>query len=174
MGPVPLSHLNRVPEEVFVVLLDGVWEHAPWVAEAVVSRRPFASVAELHAAMFDVVAGQPAEALIAFLGRHPELAGHEARAGTMTADSTVEQGGLALDRLSPADAARWDALNALYRARFGFPFVLCARNYDSASALAAFETRVGNQRDDELTAALAEIREISAARLRRRVSDPVA
>lgn len=172
MPHVTLTHLNRVPEEVFVVLLDGVWEHAPWIAEAVAARRPFATVEALHAAMFDQIVTLPEPDLIAFLNLHPDLAGAEARAGTMTPDSTAEQGVLALERLSDTDVARWDELNALYRARFGFPFILCARNHDPASALAAFEARAANSRDAELGAALAEIRAISAMRLRLRVSDP--
>lgn len=167
-----LDELNAQDEAGFSQALSGVFEHAPWVVDAVVDQRPFVSTAALHQALIKVLCELPERSLVAFLCLHPELAGSAARAGTMTADSEREQSGLALGRLAPEHAARWDTLNALYRERFGFPFILCIRRHDMASALAAFETRLDNSRLQELQSALVEITAISGLRLAERLGEP--
>jgi 2-oxo-4-hydroxy-4-carboxy-5-ureidoimidazoline decarboxylase len=167
-----LETLNRCDDAGFARALNGVFEHAPWVVEAVASQRPFADAGSLHRALIGVLRGLDEPALVAFLCLHPELAGSAARAGTMTADSEREQSGLALASLPPEQAARWDSLNAAYRARFGFPFILCIRRHDMASALAAFESRLANDRQREMSCALDEITTISGLRLAERLAGP--
>ncbi|MBY0569753.1 MAG: OHCU decarboxylase, partial [Burkholderiaceae bacterium] len=46
-----LDELNLCSAQAFVDVLGGIFEHSPWVAEAVVAQRPFASVAALHQSM---------------------------------------------------------------------------------------------------------------------------
>jgi 2-oxo-4-hydroxy-4-carboxy-5-ureidoimidazoline decarboxylase len=158
-------------DDAFVAHLDGVFEHAPWVAQAVLAGRPFATADALHVAMMDALRALPEPELVALLRGHPELAGAHARSGAMTADSVAEQGGLALASVDAAAAAHWDTLNAAYRARFGFPFILCIRRHSRASALRAFERRLANDRATELQAAQAEIGRISRLRLADRLLD---
>lgn len=165
-----LDELNRRDAVGFSEALAGVFEHAPWVVEAVAGQRPFQSVDQLHGALIGVLRALPGPELVRFLNLHPELAGSAARAGTMTDDSEREQSGLALGRLPPDQAMRWDALNAAYRGRFGFPFILCIRRHDLASAMAAFEARVGHDREQELRTALDEITAISGLRLAERIT----
>lgn len=164
-----LAQLNQAPAADFLALLGPVFEHAPWVAEAVLAQRPFASIDALHAAMLVELRTLDEPALLALLRGHPELAGAQARAGAMTADSVAEQGNLA--KLDGAASAHWDALNAAYRARFGFPFILCIRRHTQASALQAFEQRLRAGRADELRQALDEIAAISRLRLAARLSE---
>ena len=166
-----LAWLNAAEPAAFVASLGSVFEHSPWVAEAVAGQRPFASVQALHEAMLAVIRAQPADRLRAFLSVHPELAGSQARAGTMTVDSVEEQGGLALDALGDAENARWDALNAAYRGKFGFPFILCVRRHTRASALRRFEVRLGNHLATEMAEAVDEIARVSRLRMATRVAD---
>jgi 2-oxo-4-hydroxy-4-carboxy-5-ureidoimidazoline decarboxylase len=166
-----LEFLNGCSEAEFVDLLGSVFEHAPWVAVAVARRRPHASVAALHAAMLAELDALSEGALLELLNGHPELAGAQARAGTMTSDSQAEQGSLALGELADDRAAVWHRLNADYRARFGFPFMLCIRRHTRASALREFERRLANERNVELRNALAEIGRISRLRLAVRIAD---
>ncbi len=168
---ITLEELNRSDDGAFAAALAGMFEHAPWVAERACSRRPFASMAELHGALVDVLRRLPEPEWVAFLRLHPELAGDAARAGQMTLDSQREQGSLALGRLPPEEARRWDAMNTVYRARFGFPFILCIRLHSMASALAAFEQRLQASREHELASALDEITLISGLRLADRITD---
>jgi len=166
-----LEHLNTCTPEAFCAALADIWEHAPWVAHSVVSQRPFATVEALHTAMVGVVAGQNESARVAFYAGHPELAGADARRGTMTDASIAEQGTLSLARLDTHEAERWSALNRAYRTRFGFPFILCIRRHTRASALQAFEQRLAHDRATELATALGEIAAITRLRLDRLLSD---
>lgn len=165
-----LAAVNGLDRAAFVALLGGVFEHAPWVAERAYAGRPFASVAALHDAMIGVVrSASPAERL-AFLNGHPELAGAEARKRGMTGDSTAEQGSAGLDRLTLAEFDRFDRLNAAYREKFGFPFIIAVRGRGKAEILATFEARLAQNPEMELAIALAEIAAITRMRLDRLVS----
>jgi len=162
MTPERLARLDR---EEFLSRLGPVFENAPWVAEVAWEARPFADLAALHRAMLVAVRARPEAEIVRFLQGHPDLAGKAARAGEMTAHSVAEQAGAGLDRMSDEEFDRFGRLNAAYRARFGFPFVVCVANHDKASILAAFERRLANDRAAELQAALAEVAEIARHRL---------
>lgn len=165
-----LRQINGLDRDAFVNLLGGVFEHAAWVAEAACAMKPFASVQDLHAAMIALVREAPADTRLAFLNGHPELAGPEARAKAMTADSSNEQGSAGLDRLSQEDAEAFDRLNAAYRSRFGFPFIVAVRGRDLREILVLFRQRLQREREEEEATALDEISTITRMRLDRLIS----
>lgn len=165
-----LADLNTCDVSTFVGHLGSVFEHAPWVAARAAALRPFASADALHQAMIGLVSALPQDDLVALLAGHPDLAGPAARSGSMTADSTSEQAALSLDRLPDEETARWDALNAAYRARFGFPFILCARHYGRTAMLRVFERRLAGSRAEEMAAAVREIAQITRHRLAGRIA----
>lgn len=167
-----LEHLNTCEPEAFCAAMADIWEHAPWVARGVVNQRPFADVESLHRAMVNVVAELDEAERVAFYAGHPELGGEDARRGTMTEASIAEQGTLALERLDAQEAERWNALNRAYRARFGFPFILCIRRHTRESALHAFQQRLTHERAAELSSALDEISAITRLRLDRCIAGP--
>lgn len=160
-----IAALNAADRATFVAAIGFAFEHSPWVAEAAWQRRPFQSLGALHAALNDVIASAPEERQTALIAAHPDLAGRVAREGRLTAASRGEQTAAGLDRLTTAELARFDAANAAYRARFGFPFVICAREHDQASILAALERRASNDRAGEIATALGEIAKIARLRL---------
>ena len=160
-----LAELNAADRAAFVAALGSVFEHSPWVAEAAYERRPFASIAELHDAMVDVVQRAPADAQLALIRAHPELAGKAAVRGGLTAASNAEQAGAGLSACSPEEYAKLTALNARYTAKFGFPFVLAVKGYDRAGVIAQFERRIEHTRDEELAESLRQIGRIAAFRL---------
>ena len=63
------------------------------------------------------------------------------------------------------DAARQERMNAAYRERFDFPFVICARLNNVESIVAAMEERLQHDDATELSTALAEIYKIAQLRL---------
>ncbi|WP_425105663.1 2-oxo-4-hydroxy-4-carboxy-5-ureidoimidazoline decarboxylase [Ancylobacter sp.] len=170
--PVSLDTLNTLDRDGFIAALDGIFEHAPWVAEAAFAHAPFATVSGLHEALMAAVRARPEAERVAFVAAHPDLAGKAARAGDIAPASVSEQAGLGLDRLSEAEFARFERLNSAYRARFGFPFVICVRRQTRDALLDAFEARLLHKRDEELAAALVEIGHITALRLVERVTGP--
>jgi 2-oxo-4-hydroxy-4-carboxy-5-ureidoimidazoline decarboxylase len=165
-----LADLNQTSPVAFVAALGDTFERAPWVAEAAYAKRPFASVAELHAAMIGVVRAAPRETQLAFLRAHPDLAGKAARAGTMTEHSTHEQASVGLDSLGDEEFARFHRLNDAYRQKFGFPFIVCVRRHTRDSILTQFERRLGNDLATEFAAALQEISYITRLRIVGKVS----
>jgi len=167
-----LAEINAMPAADFTAALGDVFEHAPWVAERAAAGRPYASVSALHAGLMQAVHGADPSDQLAFVRGHPELAGKLARAGAMTEASRSEQGGLGLDRLDEAEFARFERLNAAYRERFGFPFIIAVRRHTRASILAEFERRLRNDPEAELAAALAEIGHITRLRLEAKVREP--
>jgi 2-oxo-4-hydroxy-4-carboxy-5-ureidoimidazoline decarboxylase len=167
-----LDELNSADRASFVGVLGGIFEHAPWVAESVLAKRPFATVAGLHEAMLDAVRAAGEAERLALVRRHPELGGKVARAGTLTAQSQREQGGLGLDRLSEEEFARFERLNSAYRQRFGFPFIICVRRHTRDSILDSFERRLRNDIASEQETALEEIARIARLRLVDAVDGP--
>jgi OHCU decarboxylase len=163
---VTLDELNRLGAAAFVEQLGAVFEHSPWVASRAYDRRPFASDGELHQAMMTVVrAAAPAEQL-ALVRAHPELAGAEAREGTLTAHSTSEQARLGLTALSKDEFRRIGELNRRYREKFGFPCIIALKLHTSrASVFGEMERRLANDAQAELRAALEQIGHITRGRL---------
>jgi 2-oxo-4-hydroxy-4-carboxy-5-ureidoimidazoline decarboxylase len=167
-----LERLNTGDRDAFVGALGGIFENAPWVAERAFAARPFATVADLHGAMMQAVATASEAEQLGLIRGHPELGSKVARTGAMTAQSRREQGSLGLDRLSEAEFARFERLNAAHRQRFGFPFIICVRRHTRDSILDNFERRLVNDTEAERTAALEEIGHITRLRLVEAVEGP--
>ncbi len=169
MRTVSLASLNAADKSAFVSELGDIYEHAPWVAEAVAGQRPFATLAAVHDAMTAAVRAAPGEQRLTFIKGHPDLAGKAARAGAMTADSVAEQASAGLDRLSEQEFAEFHRLNDGYKAKFGIPFIVCVRRHTKDSILRSFAQRLANDAAAEEKAALEEIFRITALRLDQRV-----
>jgi 2-oxo-4-hydroxy-4-carboxy-5-ureidoimidazoline decarboxylase len=172
MTTYSLDQLNALGAADFTAALADIYEHSPWVAEAAAAKRPFATLAALHKAMMAAVRAAPAEAKLALVKAHPDLAGKAARAGALTAKSTNEQASAGLDALSEAEFARFHALNDGYKAKFGIPFIICVRRHSKDSILSEFERRLAQDKDDAFDTALGEIFRIAALRLDSKVTAP--
>jgi len=160
-----LSDLNRMGAAEFVSALGGIFEHSPWVPERAAARRPFGSLDSLHGAMVAAMwAATDAEKLV-LLRAHPQLAGKEADAGTLTAHSTSEQDSVGLTRLSAEEKAKIVSLNAAYLEKHGFPFIIAVKLRTKREIFSEFERRVNNPREIEFTTALAEVGRIARIRL---------
>lgn len=165
MQQLTLADLNRMSDANFVAALGGIFEHSPWVPERATAKRPFGSLDSLHGAMVAAMwAAQDTEKL-ALLRAHPQLAGKEADAGTLTEHSTSEQDSVGLNRLTPEEKAKIVSLNAAYLQRHGFPFIIAVKLRTKRQIFESFELRAGNPRDLEFTTALAEVGKIARIRL---------
>jgi 2-oxo-4-hydroxy-4-carboxy-5-ureidoimidazoline decarboxylase len=160
-----VAGLNELSREGFLRVIGPVFEHSPWIAELTWAKRPFESAATLHRALCETVLASDDPRKLALIRAHPDLAGRAARAGTLTPASTCEQASGGLDKLSAEEAALFDTYNREYRERFGFPFVICARQNKKEAMLAGFERRLKNSPQQEIEAALAEILKIAELRL---------
>ena len=168
-----LQDLNRAPPTAFAALLDGVYEHSPWIAERAFAKRPaggFVSLAQLERGLVEVVRDAGRDAQLALIRVHPELAGKAMVAGALTAESTNEQGKAGLTACTPEEFARIQQLNADYNARFGWPFILAVRGprgqgMSKAEIIATFERRLAGHPDFEFAECLRNIHRIAQIRL---------
>jgi 2-oxo-4-hydroxy-4-carboxy-5-ureidoimidazoline decarboxylase len=149
----------------FLARLGHVAEDSPWVAERAWERGPFADDAATADAFGAVVREAAPGEQLALIRAHPDLAGRAALADGLTPDSAREQASAGLDRLSPADLARFTRLNDAYRARFGFPFVIRVAGRSVAEILDAYEQRLGNDADAERATAIEQIAGIMRLRI---------
>lgn len=160
-----LPQLNAASDVLFIATLADIFEHSPWVAERVAPARPFGSVSALHQAMCAVVRSANHAEQMALLRAHPELAGREAQRGELTAASAQEQTRAGLNALTEGEIARISALNAAYRQRHSFPFIVCVGKHTKQSLFADFERRAQNASDIELSEALHQVEAIAKLRL---------
>ena len=159
---------SRLPEQDFITRFGDVFEHSDWIA-----RRAHAAELSpandtaigLHAALaFQFRAASETERL-GVLAAHPDLAGKLAQAKRLTASSTEEQASAGLDALTDAERARFTDLNSRYIEKFGFPFIIAVKGLGKDQILAAFEMRIGNDRDTEFATACKQVERIALLRL---------
>jgi 2-oxo-4-hydroxy-4-carboxy-5-ureidoimidazoline decarboxylase len=163
--PLTLAQVNALDRPAFVAALGHLFEGPPWIVEAAWDARPFATLDDLQYALIAVMEAAPVERQVALIQAHPDLVGRAALAGTLTPASTGEQVAAGLDQLLPDEITTFTRLNAEYHSRFGFPFVICARENKRESILAGFAQRMTHTRDEEIATALGEIARICRLRL---------
>lgn len=157
----------------FAALLEGIYEHSPWVAEAAWPARPFATLAALKHALARAVREAPPEAQLALIRAHPELAGKAMVANALTAESTSEQQRAGLAHCTASEFETLQRLNADYNAKFGFPFILAVRGPRSTGLtrreiIDTFTRRLDNPADFERAECLRQIHRIAEIRLNER------
>ena len=165
-----LEQINTAPIAEAASLLDGLYEHSPWIAEAALGQRPFRSLPHLKHAMARIVHDAGREAHLALIRAHPELAGKAMVSQALTAESTNEQNKAGLTHCSPQEFEKIQALNAAYNTKFDFPFILAVRGPRGTGLarqeiIATFERRLSNHPDFELAESLRNIHRIVELRL---------
>ncbi|GAC1354720.1 MAG: hypothetical protein NVSMB34_06960 [Variovorax sp.] len=165
-----IAQLNAAVPAAAVALLDGIYEHSPWIAQRALAARPFRSLAHLKHALVQALAASSADEQIGLIRAHPELAGKAMVGKTLTAESTHEQRKAGLTDCTPEEFAKIQQLNADYNAKFGFPFILAVRGprgtgLAKREIIETFERRLHNHPAFELGEALRNIHRIAEIRL---------
>ena len=165
-----LETLNTADAADFVRLLDGTYEHSPWIAERAAAARPFVSLAALKQALAQAVRDGGQAAQLALIRAHPELAGKAMVSQSLTTESTGEQRSAGLTHCTPDEFAHLQQLNADYNERFGWPFILAVRGprgggLSRAEIIATFERRLANHPEVEFAECLRHIHRIAELRL---------
>lgn len=156
------QELSDLDEDAFVRRFGGVFEHATWVAHAAWRAGPFPGVEMLHRAMLQIVMTAPPSDQLALLRAHPELAA----GGPLTVASAAEQKQAGLTSLDTAAAARFAQNNRVYRAKFGFPFIVAVRGQRDPRAIElVMQQRLANTPELERRTALEQVAMIARFRL---------
>jgi len=165
-----LDQLNAAPATEALQLLDGLYEHSPWIAEQALTQRPFKSLAQLKHAMARIVTQAGIAPQLALIRAHPKLAGKAMVSQSLTAESTHEQSKAGLTQCSAEEFARLQQLNTDYNAKFGFPFILAVRGargtgLSRQEIIDTFERRLQGHPDFERFECLRNIHRIAEIRL---------
>lgn len=156
-----MGELNAMDQSRFVAAVGWVFEHSPWVAERAFAARPFATLDALHAAMWEQVERATRAECLALLQAHPDL-GTRAR---VSEASSREQSGAGLDSLTADEFKQLRQLNADYRWRFGFPFLLAVKGSTKYDILREFQRRINNSPEQEYGDAMRQVYRIARFRL---------
>lgn len=167
---ISIDLLNSANAELAASLLDGVYEHSPWIASQAIQMRPFKSLAHLKHVLSQVVSQAKHEAQLALICAHPELAGKAMVSQSLTAESTNEQSQAGLTHCSPEQFARLQTLNKQYNEKFGWPFILAVRGprgtgFSRQQIIQTFERRLNGLADFEFSECLRNIHRIAEIRL---------
>ena len=157
-----VDQVNALERHEFTNAFASLFEHSPWVAARTAGKRPFRDRVEFLAALCDTVMKATNDEKLCLIRAHPDLVGNAA----LTAESGKEQAIAGLDGVSPQEQEQFQRYNSLYKERFGFPFVICARLNKKQAILEAFPRRLQNSREQEIETALNEIFKIADLRLK--------
>jgi OHCU decarboxylase len=152
----------------FMAMFGGVFEHSPWIAGAVwdmglTGRHDTA--AALHQTFREVIRQSSREEKLALLRAHPELAVGVVSDEQLTESSQSEQRGAGLDRCSPDEFSEFQKLNACYREKFGFPFIMAVKGCNRHDILESFRARLENTGDEEFRSAVEQVIRIGRFRI---------
>ena len=167
---ITLDQVNHASADEALALLDGLYEHSPWVAEKALAARPYKSLGHLKHALTQAVNAVPEADQIKLLCAHPELAGKAMRDDALTAESANEQSRAGLTSCTPQEMATLAELNQQYRAKFGFPFILAVRGtrghgLTKQQIIDTFSRRLHNQPAFELKEALRNVHRVVELRI---------
>ena len=167
---ITLDQVNQASAAQALALLDGLYEHSPWIATKALEARPFRSLAHLKYVMATVLKDAGNQAQLDLIRAHPELAGKTMRSHSLTAESTHEQNTAGLTQCTPEEFATIQQLNADYNARFGFPFILAVRGTRGSGLtkqqiISTFARRLNNQPEFEKAECLRNIHRVVELRL---------
>ncbi len=151
--------------EDFVSKFGGVYEHSAWIAEQAFLRIQSFNAEDIHAAMKEVLAGADKQAKLALICAHPDLACAPADLGKLTQSSVSEQKGAGLNQCSPEEFAEFQQLNADYKKKFGFPFIIAVKGLTRLDILQFFRKRIAHAEDAEFATALEQINKIAGFRI---------
>ncbi|WP_298864284.1 allantoinase PuuE [uncultured Sulfitobacter sp.] len=166
--PVHRVRPSQMDRETFVAEFGGIFEHSAWVATGAhaLELGPTHDTAQgIHQMLTRVFRSADADARLAVLNAHPDLAGKLAEAKQLTAESTAEQASVGLDALTAQERSTLSELNTAYTDKFGFPFIIAVRDNTKASIIKAFKRRISQDRDTEFAEACKQVERIAELRL---------
>ncbi|MFN8525619.1 MAG: 2-oxo-4-hydroxy-4-carboxy-5-ureidoimidazoline decarboxylase [Chloroflexota bacterium] len=168
---VPIEQLNALPPDQLAHALKPLFEAARPLAEALATRRPFASYQELLQAARAVSAELDEPDRIEVINAHPRIGENAAQVRATSALSYREQGYEAEAGMSLSETQRLYAdlasLNAAYEQKFGFRFVVFVNGRPKAVIAEIMRQRFANDRPREMATALEDMVLIAGDRLRK-------
>ena len=159
---------SRMERGEFIKEFGSVFEHSPWVAGRAFDLELGAAhdtAGGLHNAFVRVFRGMSDAERLGVLQAHPDLAGKLQAAQRLTAESAAEQACAGLDVLTDDERSEFAKLNQAYTGKFGFPFIVAARDCTKAETIETFRMRLQKNREEEIAEACRQVERIAELRL---------
>lgn len=161
-----LEKVNNLPIAEFHQIFANVIELWPQAAIYCSALAPFRTVQQLIDSFQNYLSVIPADDKLKILRHHPDLAGKMAEAGELTEESSFEQASAKLHQLDAQNRQNLNELNDEYKAKFGFPFIICVREAKKVEViLKAMRDRINNSVDAEVRTGIEEVKKICRLRI---------
>ena len=158
-----MNAVNGLGEKAFIKTFGNVVEMCSLCAAAVYCQKPFASLDDLYHQFCAFIDALPAIGKEGILRSHPDLAD---RMETLTLESQREHSKAGIASLGQEDVELLRDYNQRKRHKFGFPFVICARLNNKETILSGAQTRLNNEKSEELETGIVEVKKIMLLRLK--------
>jgi len=158
------NKIDKLSETEFTEVFGNIFENASWIAEKLYEQKPFKDFQDLSKKMIIIFESADNENKLKILNSHPDLA-NKAKIGSLTSDSNNEQSNAGLDRCTEEEFNKFKNLNAQYKNRFGFPFILAVKGRNKLEILDNFKKRVLSDKQIEFNEAIKQVKQIASLRL---------
>lgn len=152
-----IHEFNQITKDAFIEQLEGIFEHARWLAEQAAAGRPYHSPDELFRKMVKMVEDSGEDRKRELIRAHPDLGGRM----RMSAHSASEQRESGLQNLTKEEYTKFQRANEKYKKKFGFPFILAVRGKNKEEIYAAMRERLCHNSEQEFQTSLEQIYQIA-------------
>ena len=156
-----LNKVNKLSKSDFISIFGNVFEKTDWIAEKAYALKPFNNFQELFSKMMEIFENSKKEKHIEILNAHPHLAVEK----KLTEDSKNEQKNASLNQCNDAEFIEFKKLNAEYKKKFGFPFIIAVKGKNKEEILNSFRQRITNNINSEFEEAKKQVKKIASFRL---------
>lgn len=168
-----VSDILASSKDEIIAFLGGIYEHSSWIAEEFYSKyidgndqdHGIKNVRDIFQAMNSIMQNSSDEKKLELLCAHPDLCAKIDQLKTLTKSSQEEQSNAGLGSMTDEERNKFSNMNNLYRKKFGFPFILAARNATKFTVLSAIEGRLNLVKHTEFSGALYQVSKIAWMRL---------
>ena len=157
-----IDNINDLNKSDFLSIFGNVFEKTESVALEAFESKPFKNFEDIVLKMLNIYENYEKNKILEILNAHPELA----VAKRMTSESISEQASAKLDNCSKEELEEFERLNADYKKKFGFPFIIAVKGKNKSEILNNFRNRIKNNFKIEFDEAKIQVKKIASARLK--------
>ena len=155
------KNINLLKKKEFLSIFGNIFEKSDWIADEVFNLKPFKNSDDLVIKMMDVYENINNEEMIKIFNSHPQLAIEK----KLTSFSSKEQTGAKLNECSKEEFEEFEKLNADYKKKYGFPFIIAVKGKNKDEILNNFRQRIQNNFEIEFNEAKNQVKKIATSRI---------
>ena len=149
-----IDSFNKLNKSEFLSIFGNVFEKTEWIAEKCYDSKPYSNFNELVSRMLEVYEAAEKNKHLEILNSHPDLAVEK----KLTDDSKNEQKNASLNQCNDAEFIEFQKLNAEYKKKFGFPFIIAVKGKNKEEILNSFRQRITNNINSEFEEAKKQVK----------------